>query len=476
MKFNIINRNIHNSSIVILSLIMLFLIGCKKDWLDEKPKLSFVVPTTIADYQALLDNSSNSTGTYFTGGFLGFNHEQNFLPLIATEEFNVLDASIETEGQTVQNTYKWAREIFTETNTSSDWNNPYKKIFYTNIVLEGIEKIIPVSGPEQTAWNQVKGSALFFRAFGHFEIAQEFSKPYDETTSNSDLGIPLRLSSDLTILNNRATVQETYSKIISDIQTARDILPVKSPNSLLYKLRPTKNAADALLARIYLSMGKYDSAWKYADHALSDYNELMNYNTDLENGRPVRFNKEVIFHSISLGSSLLSLTRVIVNPDLYSIYSGNDLRKAAYFRTFTARIRFVGGYDQSTFPFTGLATDEMLLIRAETNARKGMVTEALRDLNSLLEKRWTTGTFVPVDAANTTEAIQKILLERRKELCFRGIRWSDLRRLNKEPQFVQTLTRTVAGRTYTLPPNDLRYVFPIPPDVIQLSGMQQNPR
>jgi hypothetical protein len=68
------------------------------------------------------------------------------------------------------------------------------------------------------------------------------------------------------------------------------------------------------------------------------------------------------------------------------------------------------------------------------------------------------------------------LLERRKELCFRGLRWQDLRRLNKEPEYAKTLTRKIDGITYTLPPNDPKYVFPIPPNVIALSGMQQNPR
>ena len=68
-----------------------------------------------------------------------------------------------------------------------------------------------------------------------------------------------------------------------------------------------------------------------------------------------------------------------------------------------------------------------------------------------------------------------ILLERRKELLMRGLRWMDLKRLNMEGAAI-TLTRTVNGQVYTLPPNDLRYALPIPEDVIAISGMQQNPR
>jgi hypothetical protein len=72
-------------------------------------------------------------------------------------------------------------------------------------------------------------------------------------------------------------------------------------------------------------------------------------------------------------------------------------------------------------------------------------------------------------------ALDTVLAERRKELAFRGIRWSDLRRLNQEDWNI-TLTRNLNGTPYTLPPNSKLYTLPIPPDVIQESGIAQNPR
>ncbi|SEM08104.1 hypothetical protein SAMN05216436_101351 [bacterium A37T11] len=56
----------------------------------------------------------------------------------------------------------------------------------------------------------------------------------------------------------------------------------------------------------------------------------------------------------------------------------------------------------------------------------------------------------------------------------RGLRWMDIKRLNKEGANI-TLTRNLNGQIYTLPPNDPRFALPIPEDVIDLSGMQQNP-
>jgi len=101
----------------------------------------------------------------------------------------------------------------------------------------------------------------------------------------------------------------------------------------------------------------------------------------------------------------------------------------------------------------------------------------MRDLNTLLQNRWRAGVFTPVTATDADDALGKILAERRKELLFRGLRWTDLRRLNKEPRRALTLTRTVNGQVYTLLPNDVRYVYAIPSNVLSFNpDMPQNPR
>jgi len=92
-------------------------------------------------------------------------------------------------------------------------------------------------------------------------------------------------------------------------------------------------------------------------------------------------------------------------------------------------------------------------------------------------KRWNNAVPFPTyTATSANNALGQILAERRKELCFRGIRWSDLRRLNQDPTYAVTLQRLLNGTTYTLPANDLRYTLLIPLDEIQISGLQQNPR
>jgi len=61
-----------------------------------------------------------------------------------------------------------------------------------------------------------------------------------------------------------------------------------------------------------------------------------------------------------------------------------------------------------------------------------MTAEAMFELNALLSKRWTTGTFTNLEATDPAQALNIILLERRKELLFRGLRWIDIKRFNKE--------------------------------------------
>ncbi|MDB5191496.1 MAG: RagB/SusD family nutrient uptake outer membrane protein [Segetibacter sp.] len=125
----------------------------------------------------------------------------------------------------------------------------------------------------------------------------------------------------------------------------------------------------------------------------------------------------------------------------------------------------------------GTNVNEVYLISAEAKARTGNLAGALADLNTLLSKRWKTGTYTPFNATTQFDALSLILKERRKELPFTAaLRWSDLRRLNIDSRFSTTLVRVLNGITFTLPPNHQKYTLPIPDAEIKLSGIQQNPR
>lgn len=473
------------SKLIIPFLVLIITSSCKKNWLDAKPDLSLAVPSTLADYQAILNFREGGFGT----AGISFNDPQTGFGELSAGDFYVSDASLTARPLYEQSVYLWASDVYQGINTTSEWNYPYQRILKTNVVLEGIDNIIPQSGGDMIMWRDIKGSALFFRAYNHYTIAQLFCKPYNKSTAEHDLGIPLRLSSDFNIPSKRATVQETYSQILSDLKQSLSIVPMASPSSNYYKFSPTKAAVSGMLARVYLSMSNYDSALVYANTSLGYYSTLIDYNNTTA-GIPsastinpnsnvpfAKFNDEVIFQMRLSLYAFFTTSRLIVDQGLLNSYDVNDWRKDAFFRTVNNNKAFKGSYDGSATFFSGIATDELYLIRAECYARTGNMILALNDLNTLYQKRWKNSVlYQPITAVDANDALRKVLVERRKELCFRGIRWTDLRRLNMDPQFAVTLNRFNNNQNYTLPPNDLRYVFLIPPDVINLSGIPQNPR
>src|SRR5690606_12084108 len=116
---------------------------------------------------------------------------------------------------------------------------------------------------------------------------------------------------------------------------------------------------------------------------------------------------------------------------------------------------------------------EIYLIKAECEARVGNIATALKTINELLKNRYD-GTFTPFSSDDNEAVLRFVLNERRKELIWRGLRWSDLRRLNKDIRFAKTISRDVDGTTYTLEPGSPKYVLPIPNSVILNNDMQQN--
>ncbi len=176
-------------------------------------------------------------------------------------------------------------------------------------------------------------------------------------------------------------------------------------------------------------------------------------------------------------------TAIAVDPVLIGLYETNDLRLSIFFgKNALNNLNVKRGYiGAGIYTFTGLATDEVMLIKAECLARKGNFNSAMDVLNQLLVKRYKIdpitkkSTYVDQTAVSIDDALNKVLIERRKELVWRGLRWHDLKRLNKEGANI-TLKRNVGGTEYLLPPNSPLYIFPIPDDEIALSGIKQNIR
>ena len=445
---------------LLLIILLLGCVACNESFLDIKPDKKLVVPSTLDDLQALLDyfdvHNSNTPG-------MGELSSDDYY--ILYDRWNTLSSPY------MKNGYIWAKEIW-EGSTAIDWNNRYQQIFYANYVLEGLGKTDRADNPGD--YDRLKGTALFYRANAFYQLAQEFCAPYDKSASNNGYGLPLRLTSDLNVRTDRATVKETYERIVTDLLDAVKLLLENDP----YKTRPVKAAASALLSRVYLTMQEYDKALIYAETALDSNYKLIDLNSMKTSASyPMeRYNSEVIFHSQMTQYTPLSSSRLIMDSTLFRSYAGNDLRKAAWFKSTSGNYTFKGSYCGSQQTFNGLAVDECYLTKAECLTRNGSVTEAINTLNKLLITRYKTGSYTPINITDQQEALTIILMERRKELLFRGIRWTDLRRLNLDASTAITIYRKLNGTVYKLEPNSPNYILPLADDVIELSNIPQNIR
>ena len=92
-------------------------------------------------------------------------------------------------------------------------------------------------------------------------------------------------------------------------------------------------------------------------------------------------------------------------------------------------------------------------------------------MKTLLSKRYETDKFVAPSELSGEELINFVRNERRKELCFEGQRWFDLRRYG-----MPKITHTWAGQTFTLQKNDASYTMPIDEETLeQNKALEQNP-
>jgi hypothetical protein len=448
-------------SILFLSLLLVAMNGCKK-FLSQKSDKKLFIPSSLAEFQSLLDNYSTMNTNYCSDGEVS---ADNYY--LTEADYDALYYDYD------KRMYVWTKDhLFAPGTDGNDWSNCYKAIYTTNSILDALTEIkrTPINESE---WDNLKGQALFFRGSRFLDAAYTWTLAYSSSAS-SDLGLPLRLTTDFNEPSKRSTLEQTYAQIIKDIKSSIPLLPLTP----LTTFRPSKPAAYGLLARAYLSMNDYENAKIYADSCLQLSDQLIDYNTlSPSSDYPIKlFNNETLFYCYQSVAYPLIFSTPKIDSSLYDSYDSSDLRKVMFFvdngdETHSFKGNYTGDYALSS----GVATDEIYLIRAECFARKGNTEQALNDLNTLLITRWKAGTFIPLTATDSKEALSIILKERRKELLMRGLRWMDIKRLNKEGYNI-TLTRIIKDATYTLPPNDLRYALPIPEDVIEQSSMQQNLR
>lgn len=438
--------------VVKLIFIVFMLISCK-EFLDEKSTNRQAVPISISDLQALLDNQT----------FINSLRTPSILQSSADDTF-VLENTF--NGLSAENKLLYTWKPF-DYFYSNDWSAAYHVIYTANYCLETLSKITKTA-ENQKGWDNIYGSAHFLKAYYYLGVLWAFAKEYNPEGSNVSKGIVLRNSSDFNVPSAFYSVEECYAEVIRLAEDCLAYLPEKPQ----VKARPSKIAANALLARALLSMGKYKEALKHSEQSLQLDNALIDFNKP-EDGIKIdaavpftKFTKETIFYSEMTQKFNLHLGSGLADTTLTSLFEKGDLRVRAYYQPNGNYHKFKGTHSHSIqWLFSGLTTAEMYLINAECKVRGENLEDGMKDLNTLVKTRWDNS--VPYRehvAKSKEEALSIVLEERRKELAMRGIRWSDIKRLNREGHNIR-LKRKIGDEIIILEPHSEAYILPLPKDL-----------
>ncbi|WP_417885553.1 RagB/SusD family nutrient uptake outer membrane protein [Zunongwangia sp.] len=382
-------------------------------------------------------------------------------------------------------TYKWADSVYYMGDTDNDLGLMYQGLYTANVV---ISEVLTSNNGTEAEKASLQAEALVHRAYIFLDLVNIFGKAYDAETSETDLGIPMFTEPTVTEDITRASVKEVYDQIVSDLQQAIDggLSPKRTGIEVGF---PSLASAHALLARTYLYMGRYAEAQAEAESALSLQSSLLNmedYIDTPDSGWPRRIeNPELILSKMSISYYKDAPTLLTLNDELLNSFEEEDLRYQLYTRPISEMTNdqvtrgraYCEGLLTGEKRNAGPTVPEMLLIKAEAEARSGDADAAIASINILRQARFKAEDYKPLTAANADEALIKVLEERRKELMGKGgFRWFDLKRLNKDPRFAKTISHSYIDEVYTLEPGGDRYQFPFASGLFQYApNLQQNP-
>ncbi|MGL5705997.1 MAG: RagB/SusD family nutrient uptake outer membrane protein [Tannerellaceae bacterium] len=350
-------------------------------------------------------------------------------------------------------------------NNCNMWFGCFSAINRANVVAEGIANAVEKGVITKDVGDQYIGECLFIRALCYHNLMIHFALPYG-VDGNNNYGMPYytvahntpeRIEEGLKI--GRSTVQETYAKILDDLNESERLLS-EEPNII----RATKGAAISLKTRVYLHMKDWDSviteAKKLAPQNNAPFTSMIG-GYELESNPATPFtsyaqNKESIF---SIGNSaddapsvngalavMMSAReggRAIIasSPILYntSFWKANDARRKLLYYMESGQIYFCDKYQRPVerdeyAPIIRYA--EVLLNYAEAALRLGDLNMALSLLNAVRNRSvQLDDVYALSDFGAAKDLLEALLWERRIEFMGEGRRWEDIHRLTVDPDF-----------------------------------------
>ncbi len=384
-----------------------------------------------------------------------------------------------------RNVYTWQRSPFHQSFTTDDQEFDdvtlkviYQHIAYVNTIIDYVKEF-PNDPIEMQ--RKVLGEAQFLRAAYYLLASNLYGWAYDVKNEGKDLSVPLKTYPWVVEEKfSRSTVGEVYSVIENDLKGAcENLRGIKQKNFY----RTNQLAARTLLSRVCLYMEKYDEAIMQCDSALAmgcplsdlstyyttdDYSQVKQRDFLYNDGTEVVFTmgNAIVQKWFGYGNQWMPTKgSYVASEDLLEEFKVNDqvedLRRDCYFmRHKTARSYYmvckqaefeVLNTDPAVFETFLIRTAEVYLNKAEAQAMKGDLAGAVSTLQPLLQTRYAAGKLPQLTSLDEEELVEFIRAERRRELCFEGHRWADLKRYAVNSRY--PLAKKIVHRVFELKDN-----------------------
>lgn len=440
--------------------------SCVNDWLD-------VAPSDGTDADAALTSSSDLAAAR-TGMYEALKGNSNLVDYYGQQffvygdvhagddyQYNNIGGSNRASFYYDMN-YQTASEFSSSTSSSNvAWKSPYIVIGRANRIIAAAEGGALSDAAEAKATiDQYAAEAKVLRALAHFDLVRIYGKPYTEDQGAS-LGVPLVTG----VLESnakpaRSTVAEVYTQVVKDLTEAI------SSNALATETEPgyvSVWGAKAILSRVYLNMGDYANALSVAEDIIKNsgaalwtrdqYFKAWDASTPNESEFLFRLNvagstdnndlngignlqqrdgyKEMVATK-KFVDMLTSDPKDVRNDMFLPATAAKEVATYGTNKVYLNKLRGQGDNLRNVTIVPIIRLSEVYLTAAECAFRNNDKTKAVEYLNDLVKNRTTTvASLATVD--NIT--LERILIERRKELIGEGQRYFDALRNN------ETITR-----------------------------------
>jgi tetratricopeptide (TPR) repeat protein len=489
--------------LILLVAFFIQLVGC--DDLEYFPS-DQLTSETVQSSEELLENVT--IGTYSRLREREYCRLRHFLHELPGDDL----AWCKQSGDHICNTYGYQRIVHSSA-ARQIWQQAYYGIYSANKTIEIIDGM---ENPSEKMLN-IKGENLFIRGLMHFDLVKIFARPYPQNPE-SNLGVMIRNNTDQYALPARSTVKETFDFIVNDFLQSAELM--KENKSSIFA---SKEAAWAMLSRIYLYMENYDKAIEYADKVINSgryelvtTQQLSEYYTILPENNPETIFAIKLQASENMGkSSIGSLYHedggwgeiFVSKPFRQLIYQnpnderikfidpkytldneGNKIpsdteesgyvveKRLGYSKYFNLKYTLEGGVKMLSSPIV-IRLAEMYLNKAEAFAKKGEEPEAIEMVNIIRQRAGLAGDelFSSDNLKGYQSVLDLVLDERRLELAYEGHRAYDVYRNNRSMDRSFTHGEAWAG-PQLIPPTSELIVHFIPENEITLNpNLVQNP-